>query len=509
MNPGEISGSAANGVTGTHVRVVVVGAGIAGIGAALRLAAEGERDFLLLERNADVGGTWLDNVYPGVACDVPSHLYSFSFAPKPDWPQYFADGAQIQDYLRSCTAGPEFRDRLSLETDLLHAQWEEDQAHWSLTTSRGELTASFLVLATGRFSTPRLPAIPNLAEFDGPVVHTARWQDLDVPGQRIGVIGTGASAAQLVPALAQRSAELTVFQRSPPWVVPKGNRPYSPTEQALFVEDDQARRRHRSSIVAEMDAGLGARFSGSCAHADLRRRVLKHLESEVPDPALRAQLTPDYEPGCKRVLLSDDWYRSLQRENVVLEPSALASVSGSTATAASGASYAVDALVFATGFLASRPAIAAAVTGRERSLAEHWSAGMTSYASTVVTGFPNMFILGGPHSALGHNSAVEILETQIEHLLSALAHLPTGSVCEVAAEAEEHYSAAVHARAEQTVWTGCSNWYRDQQTGRVTLLWPDTAESYRRQHSRFAPDMYRIRTPAPGPADRTPATVDA
>lgn len=490
-----------------HRRVVVVGAGFAGLGAAMRLAESGEHSFTVLEQAAEIGGTWRDNVYPGVACDVPSHLYSFSFAPRTDWSRRYAEGPEILRYLRSCAETPGVRERLRTGTGLREARWSQQRGLWELSTTTGALTAEFLVLATGRFNEPHIPAMTGLADFAGPIMHTARWRSgMELAGRRVGVVGTGASAVQLVPELVAAGAAVTVFQRSAPWVIPKADTAYSASEQELFARWDAARRAHRQEIFAELDRGFPARLRGSAENTELRDRALRHLHEQISEPKLRARLTPDYAIGCKRVLLSDAWYPALSSGSVTVEDSALASLSPTTATAESGNQHRLDALVLATGFQASRPAIAQRVRGRLGVLlSDHWEQGMSSYASTAVSGFPNSFLLGGPNAALGHNSALTMLETQINHLLSALEQLPPGSICEVRGAAERGYTAMLDSRAAQTVWTaqGCSSWYRDPATGRVTLLWPGSAAEYSRRYAKFDPAAYHLQArsdTAVGPA---------
>lgn len=483
-----------------HVRVAVIGAGFAGIGTAMRLVHAGERSFAVLEQAEEVGGTWRVNTYPGVACDVPSHLYSFSFAPRPDWSRRYASGAEILDYLRSCAATPGVSERIRTGTSLRAARWSAERARWVLRTSAGTLTASTLVLATGRFTEPHVPDIPGLAGFPGPVFHTARWQHgVDLAGLRVGVVGTGASAVQLVPELVTRGAQVSVFQRSAPWVIPKQDATYSLADRERFGRQEPARLAHRREIFEEMDAGFAARITDSVENDALRMRALTHLRHQVPDPAQCARLVPDYPIGCKRVLLSDDWYPALATPAVTLEDSALHAISGATAIAESGRHHELDALILATGFHASRPAVAAAVRGADGTLlSQHWRDGMTSYASTAVSGFPNCFTLGGPNSALGHNSALTVLETQISHLLSALDQVPEGSTCEVRAAAEQDYTAELDQRADRTVWSAadCSSWYRDAATGRITLLWPGSAQEYARRFAAFDPTPFEIHSPA-------------
>ena len=493
-------------MTTPHVRVAVIGAGFAGIGAAIQLARSGERSFVVLERADSVGGTWRDNVYPGVACDIPSHLYSFSFAPKADWSRRFARGADIRAYLEQCANLPEARAHIRRGVTLHGATWNERVSSWQLDTSQGPLTASFLVLATGRFSAPHIPDIAGLKHFTGPVCHTARWND-DVaePGTHIGVVGTGSSAAQLVPRLIAQGHTVTLFQRTAPWVIPKADAPYAAQEIAGFVADDTARAAHRQSIFDDMEAWFTTRRIGTPENDVLRARAQQHLHEQVRSPQLRRALSPEYTLGCKRIVVSDDWYPALTSPRLTLEPSALARFETDTAhphgrplaVATSGTAHRIDSLVFATGFEASRPEIASLVRGRSGELlSEHWRDGMVSYASTAIPGFPNCFVLGGPGSALGHNSAVAILETQIGHLLDAMQHLGDHSVCDARPEAEAAYTRMLDARAAGTVWAAgdCSSWYRDSQTGRLTLLWPSTATEYARLYGNFHAARYRIST---------------
>ncbi len=483
------AGGGAGGGAGLDVDVAVVGAGFAGIGTALRLARRGRESFVVLERGDDVGGTWRDNTYPGVACDVPSQLYSFSFAPSARWTHVFAPGHEVQEYLRACAR--EVAAHLRLRTEVLQARWDAAGSRWHLVTSTGPVRARVLVLAAGRLTEPRLPDLPGLAGFDGPVFHTARWDHgVDPAGRRVAVVGTGASAVQVVPRLAERAAALTVFQRSAPWVVPRGDRAYSPAERAAFAADPGRAAAERAEVFAQMEQGIEARRAVPAAVAALRGRALAHLAAQVADPALRAALTPDYEVGCKRVLLSDEFYPALQRPGVALVPAALERLEGRTAVGADGSRHEVDVLVLATGFSSTRQPYARRVVGRTGTLEQAWSAGMVSHASTVVHGFPNAFVLDGPNASLGHNSAVHVIESQIGYLLGALDHLArTGGVLEVGAGAQAAYTADIDRMARDSVWLrgGCSSWYVDARSGRLTLLWPDTAEEFRRRNGTFDP----------------------
>ncbi len=482
------------GLDGTHVDVLIVGAGFAGLGMGIRLARRGMMDFLILERGSDVGGTWRDNTYPGVACDIPSHLYSFSFRQKPDWSRVFAPGAEIQEYLRESAREEGLLPRLRLNTAVTGMRWEDER--WIVGTGAGTVSARVVVMAAGRLSEPRLPEIEGLDTFTGDAFHSAHWDhDARLDGKRVGVVGTGSSALQLVPKLAGRAGELVVFQRSAAWVVPRGDRAYTDAERRLFALDPEVLDDSRSRYFWTGEEAFAQRIGLADRRDALETVARQHLERQVADPALRAALTPDYEIGCKRVVISDDFYPALSMPGVRLEASSLARLDGGTAMASSGERYELDALVFATGFESTQPAYAPFVTGRDGvRLSERWSEGMTSYASTAVHGFPNLFILDGPNASLGHNSAIFMIEAQIDHVLGALAHLAdTGATAlEPSAEAEAAYTARIDELAGATVWLngGCTSWYVDERSRRLTLLWPDFAHAFREVNGTFRPEAY-------------------
>lgn len=485
------------------VDVAIIGAGFAGVGAAIALERGGRGDFLVLERANGLGGTWRDNTYPGVACDIPSHLYSYSFMPNPEWSRVFAPGAEIREYLEDLVDRVGVRDRMRLGTTMRTARWEESAGTWRLEADGPdgafEIEARALVLAAGRLTEPRIPDIPGLAEFSGPVVHTARWDDgLELDGRRVAVVGTGASAVQIAPELARR-AHVTVFQRTPAWVLPRGDRAYTDAERRRFAEDPELVGAIRQEAYLAGESMIPQRLGDLDALDWAQARALAHLTAQVPDPALRAALMPDYEIGCKRAVFSDEWYPAIARGAIELEASALVAAEGGVLVAASGARHEVDAVVLATGFHTTRQPYARLVAGEAgTTLDEHWAQGMTSVASTMVSGFPSLFILDGPNASLGHNSSLLMIEAQLDYLLAALEHRDRsgGAPLRPSARAEAEYTAWIDAAAASTVWLtgGCRSWYVDDRSGRLTLLWPDSVAAFRAHGARFDPAHF---DPAP------------
>ncbi|MBC9226332.1 NAD(P)-binding protein [Aeromicrobium sp. 636] len=466
-----------------RVRVAVVGAGFAGVAMARRLAAAGE-SFVVLERRPGIGGTWHDNRYPGVACDVPAHLYGYSDIAHPGFSRVFAPGAEILEYLQDAAAP--VADRIMLSTRLESADWDGDA--WQLTTSRGRVEAEVLVMAAGRLTEPRLPEVPGT--FDGPVVHTARWDDdLDLDGARVAVVGTGASGIQIVPELARRAESVVVLQRSAPFILPKGDRAYAEAEIALFERQPDRLAGLRADLMRETEEVFAQRAGDGRAEA--RGRALGHLASQVPDPVLRAALTPDHEFGCKRVLFSDDYYSTLRMPHVRHVPGALTAYEPRAVVAADRSRHEVDVVVAATGFHTTRQPYAELIRGRGGiSLDQYWSQGMRAYASTAVHGFPNLFVLDGPNATLAHNSAVLMIEAQADYVASALPWTAHGPL-EVSFEAEQRYVDELQERS--TVWiSGCHNWYVDERSGRQVLLWPGKAQEFRDRFGSFDPAPFGV-----------------
>ncbi|MEB4613529.1 flavin-containing monooxygenase, partial [Leucobacter sp. M11] len=465
-----------------------------------QLRRNGREDFLILERAGQVGGTWRDNTYPGAACDVPSHLYSFSFAMNPEWSGFYTPGPEIQDYLVRVANDEGLAPHLRFHANMEEARWDADRERWEVRTPRGTYSGRILITGTGHLADPSLPEIPGLADFDGPIFHSARWDhDTDLTGKRVAVVGAGASAIQVVPTLAEIVEELVVFQRTPAWVIPRIVKPYSAATQRMFARNPETMQRERDDIFWFAESSYAQRRGVPAALDQVTGQALGHLAAGVSDPELREQLTPEYTPGCKRVLSSNTYYPAFMRPNVRLEPSALAGVAAGEAIGASGAGYAVDAIVLCTGFEAAQPPFADHIRDAEgRTLAEHWSTGMAAFDSTAVAGFPNLFSINGPNTSLGHNSIVYIIESQVQYVLEALDRMDREAlpVLVPAAPAQEKYVAKIQERAATSVWLrdgGCQSWYVDPRSGNLTLIWPDYAYDFRARNGHFTGEGFLSR----------------
>ncbi len=479
-----------------HVRVAIIGAGFGGLGAAIRLKQRGIDDFVVLERAGDLGGTWRDNSYPGCACDVPSHLYSYSFAPNPDWPHSFSGQAEIWDYLRRCAEDFGLLAHLRLRHEVLEAAWDAGRGRWEVRTSAGALTADVLVAAAGPLADPAIPDLPGLDSFRGTVFHSARWRhDHDLTGRRIAVIGTGASAIQFVPRIAPSVGRLHLFQRTAPWVIHRRNRRIGRLEHRLFRAVPASQRLLRTGLFLVQESSA-AGFLHPRLMGVAQRLALHQLRRRVPDPELRAKITPRYRLGCKRVLLSDGYLPALNRNNVQVVTEPIAAVEPDGIRTGDGALHEVDTIILATGFHVTDAPIARRIRGREgATLAETWRGSPRAYLGTTVAGFPNLFLLLGPNTGLGHTSVLLMIEAQLRYLLGALDHLASTGVTaiEPTALAQQRFADAMDRRMAGTVWTagGCRSWYQDA-TGRVSALWPGTTVRYRWRLRRFDPAAYAV-----------------
>lgn len=504
MSSRELVGTrGAGGVLPSEVDVLVVGAGFSGIAASVQLARLGF-DHVVIEKADDVGGTWRDNCYPGCRCDVPSHLYSFSFAPNPNWTSSYAAQPEILSYLRQVAAEQKVYPRCHFCTELLDARFDDATARWHVETSRGTVRAKVLLAGFGLLSAPSIPAIRGLESFGGTLVHSAAWQEGErFAGKKVAVVGTGASAVQIVPQLQPGVERLHVFQRTPPWVLPHRNRPISELERRLY----------RHLPPAQQLARVGAYWLrelfayGLCREPrrleTVRKLGLAHLAAQVEDAALREALTPDYTPGCKRITLSDDYYPALCADNAELVTSPIERIDPSGLTTRDGKRRELDVIVLATGFrVTDHPATTRICNGAGLSLADSWSGGgMQAYLGATVAGFPNLFLLAGPNTGIGHTSLVLMVEAQLRYVAAALEAMRQrgAATVEVTEAAQARFVAAVARRLEHTVWqTGhCTSWYLDDN-GRATTLWPDFTWRFVLDSRRFDTGSHRFSWTRPG-----------
>ena len=493
-------------VTAPHVRVAIVGTGFSGLGMAIRLAererrGDGSQDFVVFERATEVGGTWRDNRYPGCACDVPSRLYSFSYRQNPRWSRDFADADEIWRYLVDCADHYDVRRRIEFGADLRSALYDDESARWSLQLADGRRwTADALVLGVGALHEPVVPQIPGIATFAGPVMHTAAWPDeVDLTGKRVAVVGTGASSVQLVPELAGQVETLSVFQRTPAWVIPKSDRLWTARRQRAFTRVPGLQRLVRWRTYLELESRVLAFTRFPKALGLLERSSRRHLERAVPDPETRRRLTPDYTIGCKRILLSNDYWPAFARDDVVLVTEPIERVEPGALITADGRRHEVDALVLGTGFSVRGSIDRIDITGHDgRSLTEAWQAGTRSNLGITVAGFPELYLLLGPNTGLGHTSVILMIEWATDYVLACVDRSRTGPRVTTEA-AQSAFTSEMAARSRGTVWTsGCHSWYLDQ-FGHNASVWPRSTVSYWWRTRRVDDTHFEV-VPAP---DRT------
>ncbi|WP_218511358.1 alpha/beta hydrolase fold domain-containing protein [Variovorax sp. dw_308] len=468
----------------TPLAALIVGTGFGGIGMAIALRKAGVRDFLIVEKSHDVGGVWRDNSYPGAACDVPSHLYSFSFEPNPNWTRVFARQQEIHAYLRHCTRKYDLADHIRFGAEVAQARYDEAQALWHVTLVDGTmLSASMLISATGQLSRPAIPKIPGMEDFKGRTFHSAHWDHgYALSGKRVAVVGTGASAIQFVPAIADTVRQLTVFQRSAAYIMPRPDRAYAGWEKALFQWIPGAMKLHRASIYLRYESRAIAftRFK-SLMKVAVGLPFRRLLSKQVPDAALRARLTPDYPIGCKRVLLSGEYLAAMSKPNVELVSEGIRRVTADGIETTDGVHHPADAIVYGTGFAATEFLSPMRITGRAGlELNEAWKRGAHAYLGLTVPGFPNFFMLYGPNTNLGHNSIVYMLESQIAHVMRCRKAMQAANAGTIEVDEQRHRRFNVHIqqRLRDTVWNGCKSWYVDA-TGHNSTNWPGFTVSYR------------------------------
>lgn len=498
MTPAAVSADA------NPLPVLIIGTGFGGIGMAIALLKAGVNNVLLLERAQDVGGVWRDNGYPGAACDVPSHLYSFSFEPNAEWSSRFASQPEIHAYLRRCVAKYGLAPRIRFGAEVKQAEYDEHAALWRVTLTSGEcLQAALLVTATGQLSQPRLAHLPGIERFKGRSFHSAQWDHTHtLAGKRVAVVGTGASAIQFVPAIAGTVQQLTVFQRTPPHLLPRDDRAYTERQKARFRRWPCLMKLHRASIYVRFESRALAftRFKGLMQIA-VGMPFQAMLKRQVPDAALRAQLTPTYPIGCKRILLSSNYLATLSRPNVTLVTQAIRRVTEDGVETTDGTHHAADTLIHGTGFAAAEFLSPMRITGRGGlNLNDAWRNGAAAYLGLTVPGFPNLFMLYGPNTNLGHNSIVYMLESQIAHVMRCWRAMKAQQASSIEVDALRHqrFNAKLQQALKHTVWNGCKSWYLDA-AGHNGNNWPGFTLTYRWLTRFTSLRAYTFGSPARGP----------
>ncbi|CAN5583526.1 NAD(P)/FAD-dependent oxidoreductase [soil metagenome] len=489
-----------------HTRVAVVGTGFAGLGAAIALQRAGV-EHVVLERAEDVGGTWRDNTYPGCRCDVPSHLYSFSFAPNPEWSETYSPQPEIQAYLRTTAERFGVLERVRFGADVRRAGWDAEAQRWRLDTAAGPMTSDVLILGNGPLAEPAIPDLPGLDTFAGTWFHSATWRsDHDLTGERVAVIGTGASAIQFVPQIQPLVGRITLFQRTPPWVLPHRNRVIRRAERAVYRRVPVAQKAVRGLVYWTRELFVTGLLRNAKSLDGMEKMARKQLETQVPDPELRARLTPEYRPGCKRLLLSNDYYPSLIKDNVEVLSEKIVEIRPHSIITADGTEHEVDTIIFGTGFHVTDNPVAERVVGTDgRTMAEHWEdTGAQAHLGTTVPGFPNLFLLAGPNTGIGHTSLVVMIEAQLRYIVDALRVMQDRGATSVDLRRPvlRAWTKEIQEKASKTVWNtgGCASWYLDKE-GRNTALWPDHTFRFRRRTRRFDVANYELSAPT-APARR-------
>jgi cation diffusion facilitator CzcD-associated flavoprotein CzcO len=478
-----------------HTRVAIVGTGVSGIGAAIALKRAGI-DFVLLERRADLGGTWLDNSYPGCKCDVPSRLYSFSFALNPEWTHTYSSQAEIWVYLKQVAERHELLPRIRFNHELRNAAWDESACRWRIETSCGACTADVLITACGALSEPAIPELPGLENFAGTMFHSAQWNHAyDLKGQRVAVIGSGASAIQFVPQIQPLVERLHLFQRTPPWILPHPDRPIGAMERAIYRRYPAAQRLARAAAYWSRELVAAAFTKSPKLTRMIARAGRKHLARQIQDEGLRHKLTPTYAPGCKRILISNDFYPAIAAANAELVTEPIREVRARSVVTQDGRQREVDTMIFGTGFKVTNNPFALRVQGRGgKTLAAEWAeSGGQAYRGTTVPGFPNLFLMTGPNTGIGHTSLIVMIEAQLGYIVDCLRFMDKRRLASFEARRKpyEAFNRELQRKMQRTVWLagGCASWYLDSH-GRNTTLWPDFTWKYRLLMRRFDPENY-------------------
>ncbi|HVK22376.1 MAG TPA: NAD(P)/FAD-dependent oxidoreductase [Actinokineospora sp.] len=499
-----------------HTGVVVIGTGFSGMGMAIQLRRDGRDDFVVLEKAQDFGGTWRDNTYPGCACDIQSHMYSFSFEQKSDWTRSFAPQPEIWDYMRGVAEKWGLRRYTHFGVEVTGARWEADESRWYVSTATGDTyVGQYLVAGIGALHLPSIPELPGIEDFEGKTFHSAQWDHgYDLAGKKVAVIGTGASAIQFVPEIAPDVAELTLFQRTPPWVMPKPDHAIAPWAQTAFAKVPGAQRGYRNFLYWLNEV----RAVGFNGHQGILKYASKlaawNIRRSVKDKGLARKLTPDYVMGCKRVLVSNNYYPTFNRPNVDLDTEGVAEVRANSIVGNDGREHEVDAIIYGTGFHVTDAFDYLDITGLDgRDLAKEWSDnGIVTHNGINVSGYPNLFFLLGPNTGLGHNSVVFMIESQIRYVADAmrLAKRHNADAVDVRETAQEQFNQEIQRKLADGVWTqgGCKSWYLDAK-GVNRTIWPGFTWRYWLRTRRVDPAHFELITRGKVAGEpRTPAAAD-
>jgi cation diffusion facilitator CzcD-associated flavoprotein CzcO len=484
---------------GNDPAIVIIGSGFAGLAMAIALKRAGYHHFVILEKNDDLGGTWRDNKYPGCACDVPSHMYSFSFELNPGWSRMFAPQPEIWEYMRRCARKYGIGAHIRFGCSVEDMEWDDTIGRWRIATAAGEVyTARAIVSGIGALHLPSAPEIPGVDQFTGATFHSAQWdRSCALSGQRVAVIGTGASAIQFIPQIAEQADQVHIFQRTPPWIHPRPDFKIPPAVRATFAAAPLLMRAFRNGIYWLLEI----RAAGFAVHprlmVPLQRMAEGHITRQISDPALRAKVTPDYTIGCKRILLSSDYYPALTRPNVKLVTDPISRITKSGLVCTDGSAYDVDVIIYGTGFKTIEALTELNVAGRDGvKLQDAWRGGIEAYHGVTVAGFPNFFLLLGPNTGLAHNSVIFMIESQVQHVMSCLRLLARqkGKTIEVRTSALRRFNDAIQRRLGQAVWSdgGCTSWYLDAD-GVNRALWPGFSFEYWARTRRARRADYVIR----------------
>lgn len=482
--------------------VAIIGAGFSGLCMAIALKKAGYSTFRIFEKADDLGGTWRHNRYPGCACDVPSHLYSFSFEPNPDWSRSYSPQPEIWRYMKNCADKYHLLENIRLNAAVREAVFDESNHYWRIMLEDGEtFTARALISGVGALHLPAFPKIEGLDTFTGRAFHSSHWEEgIDLSGLRVGIVGTGASAIQIMPSIAPQVKELSLFQRTPPWILPRMDGGFSDRTKWLFRRVPGLRKLFRAAIYCTMEMRAVGFLGNRKLMERAEKMALDYLEQSVADPALRKALTPDYQIGCKRILISDDYYQAFNRPNVSLVTSAINRATPRGLVTADGKEHDLDVLIYATGFRANEPLAELHIAGRGGHSLEHeWRYGAEAYYGIAAAGYPNFFMLLGPNTGLGHNSIILMIEAQVRYVMHCLGWLfrEGASEVEVRRDVQRAFNAKLKDMLARTVWqSGCRSWYLNEN-GSNSTIWPGYTFSYRWQTRQPDPHDFLIAVPEP------------